>query len=309
MDSSKTIDMAEAIAKFVPDNSTIYLAGFTHLIPFAAAHEILRKGRRGLTLCRATPDIIYDQMIAAGAAKRVVFSYAGNPGVGSLRAFRRATEESIPSPLEVEEYTHYGLSARLFAGATNMPFIPIRSNLGSDLPENNPNIRTVEDPYGGPPISVVPPLKPDVAIVHAQRSDASGNAHLWGILGEQKDAAFAAKKLILTTEEIVPEEVIRSDPNRTLIPDFIVSAVVEEPWASHPSYVQGYYDRDNDFYIQWDEISKTHEGVISFLEEWVHGVEDRRGYIAKLGAEKLMRLRPGTNFSVPVNYGVTRGEV
>ncbi len=308
MDSAKLMDMAEAIAKFVHDGDTLYLAGFTHLIPFAAAHEILRQGRRDLTLCRATPDIIYDQMIAAGAARKVVFSYAGNPGVGSLRAFRRAIEEATPGPLEVEEYTHFGLSARLFAGATHMPFIPIRTNLGSDLPGKNPNIRTVQDPYGGPDISVVPPLNPDVAIIHAQRADRAGNAHLWGILGEQKDAAFAAKRVILTVEEVVPEEVIRSDPNRTLIPDMIVSAVVEEPWASHPSYAQGYYDRDNDFYIRWDEISKTHEGLLGYLQEWVHGVEDRRGYMAKLGADTVLRLAPGTNYSVPVNYGVIRGD-
>ncbi len=156
--------------------------------------------------------------------------------------------------------------------------------------------------------SVVPPLNPDVAVVHAQRADAGGNAHLWGILGEQKDAAFAAKRLILTVEEIVPEEVIRSDPNRTLLPDFLVSAVVEEPWASHPSYVQGYYDRDNDFYIEWDEVSKTHEGVVKYLEEWVYGVKDRRQYVGKLGSDRLLRLRPGSAYSVPVNYGVTRGE-
>ncbi len=308
MDSEKTMDMGEAISKFVRDGDTMYLAGFTHLMPFAAAHEILRQGRKDLTLCRATPDIIYDQMVAAGSARKVIFSYAGNPGVGPLRAFRRAVEEGVPAPVEVEEYTHFGLSARLFAGATRMPFIPIRTNLGSDLPKRNPRIAQVEDPYGGPPVSVVPPLNPDVAVVHAQRADAGGNAHLWGILGEQKDAAFAAKRLILTVEEIVPEEVIRSDPNRTLLPDFLVSAVVEEPWASHPSYVQGYYDRDNDFYIEWDEVSKTHEGVVKYLEEWVYGVKDRRQYVGKLGSDRLLRLRPGSAYSVPVNYGVTRGE-
>ncbi len=303
MDSHKAMSMKEAIAKFVHDGDTTYLAGFTHLIPFAAGHEIIRQDKKDLTLARATPDIIYDQMIAAGCAKKIVFSYAGNPGVGSLRCFRRAIEKGIPKPLEIEEYTHFDLSGRLFAGATNMPFLPVRSNLGSDLPANNPNIKFVIDPYTGHPTSVVAPLRPDVAVVHVQRCDAAGNAHIWGIVGEQKDAAFAAKRLIVSAEEIVGEDVIRSDPNRTLIPDFIVHAVVHEPWAAHPSYTQGYYDRDNGFYVAWDEITKEHESTIAYLQEWVFGVEDRAAYVKKLGKEKLEKLRPKPLMSVPVNYG------
>ncbi len=303
MDSEKVMSMKEAIGKFVNDGDAAYLAGFTHLIPFAAGHEIIRQGKKDLTLARATPDIIYDQMIAAGCAKKIIFSYAGNPGVGSLRCFRRATEKGIPKPLEIEEYTHFDLSGRLFAGATNMPFLPVRSNLGSDLPANNPNIKLVLDPYTGHGVSVVPPLKPDVAVVHVQRCDAAGNAHIWGIVGEQKDAAFAAKKVILTAEEIVDEQTIRSDPNRTLIPDFIVHAVVHEPWAAHPSYTQGYYDRDNEFYVAWDEITKEHDTTMRYLQEWVFGVEDRAAYVKKLGREKLEKLRPKPLMSVPVNYG------
>jgi len=303
MDSHKVMSMKEAIAKFVNDGETAYLAGFTHLIPFAAGHEIIRQGKKDLTLARATPDIIYDQMIAAGCAKKIVFSYAGNPGVGSLRCFRRATEKGIPKPLGIEEYTHFDLSGRLFAGATNMPFLPVRSNLGSDLPANNPSLKVVVDPYTGYEVSVVPPLKPDVAVVHVQRCDAAGNAHIWGIVGEQKDAAFAAKKVILSAEEIVDEAIIRSDPNRTLIPDFIVHAVVHEPWAAHPSYTQGYYDRDNEFYVAWDDITKEHESTMKYLQEWVYGVEDRAAYVKKLGPEKLEKLRPKPLMSVPVNYG------
>ncbi|MEK6986968.1 MAG: CoA-transferase [Candidatus Thermoplasmatota archaeon] len=303
MDSHKVMSMKEAVSKFVRDGDTAYLAGFTHLIPFAAGHEIIRQRKKDLTLCRATPDIIYDQMIAVGCAKKVVFSYAGNPGVGSLRCFRRATEKGVPKTLEIEEYTHFGLSGRLFAGATNMPFLPLRTNLGSDLPAQNPNIRSVADPYTGDEVSVVPPLKPDVAVVHVQRCDASGNAHIWGIVGEQKDAAFAAKKVILSAEEIVSEDIIRSDPNRTLIPDFIVHAVVHEPWAAHPSYTQGYYDRDNEFYVQWDEITKEHETTLKYLDEWVYGVEDRAAYVKMLGPEKLAKLKPKPLMSVPVNYG------
>jgi len=303
MDSGKLMTMKEAVSKFVSDDSTVYLAGFTHMIPFAAGHEIIRQRRKDLTLCRATPDIIYDQMIAAGCAKKLVFSYAGNPGVGSLRCFRRALEKGQPKPLEIDEYSHFGLSGRLFAGATNMPFLPMRTNLGSDLPPQNPNMRTVKDPYTGDEISVVPPLRPDVAVVHVQRADVNGNAHIWGIVGEQKDAAFASKKVILTCEEIVDETVIRSDPNRTLIPDFVVHAVVHEPWCAHPSYTQGYYDRDNEFYMQWDEITKEHDTTMKYLEEWVFGVENRAQYIKKMPAEKIHQLLPKAAYSTPVNYG------
>ena len=303
MDAHKVMPMKEAVSKFVRDGDTAYLAGFTHLIPFAAGHEIIRQKKKDLTLCRATPDIIYDQMIAAGCAKKLVFSYAGNPGVGSLRCFRRSLEKGVPQGIEIEEYTHFGLSGRLFAGATNMPFLPVRTNAGSDLPANNPRIRAVTDPYTGDEVSVVPPLRPDVAVVHVQRCDAAGNAHIWGIVGEQKDAAFASKRVIISAEEIVDEEIIRSDPNRTLIPDFIVSAVVQEPWCAHPSYTQGYYDRDNEFYVSWDDITKEHESTMEWMEEWVYGVEDRAAYVRKLGPEKVKRLLPKPAHAAPVDYG------
>jgi len=303
MDSDKLMTMKEAVSKHVKDDQAVYLAGFTHMIPFAAGHEIIRQNRKGLTLCRATPDIIYDQMIAAGCAKKVLFSYAGNPGVGSLRCFRRALEKGVPNKIDIEEYTHFGLSGRLFAGATNMPFLPMRTNAGSDLPQNNPNIKSTKDPYTGDDITVVAPLKPDVAVVHVQRCDENGNAHIWGIIGEQKDAAFASKKVIITAEEIVSESVIRSDPNRTLIPDFVVDAVVQEPWCAHPSYTQGYYDRDNEFYMQWDEITKEHDTTMKYMQEWVYGVENREQYMKKLSAEKVMKLLPKACYSQPVTYG------
>jgi glutaconate CoA-transferase subunit A len=303
MDSGKMMTMKEAVSRYVKDDETVYLAGFTHMIPFAAGHEIIRQKRKGLTLCRATPDIIYDQMIAAGCAKKVVFSYAGNPGVGSLRCFRRALEKGVPNPIEIEEYTHFGLSGRLFAGATNMPFLPMRTNAGSDLPANNNSIKTIKDPYTGDEVSIVPPLRPDIAVVHVQRCDENGNAHIWGITGEQKDAAFAAKKVIITTEEIVSESVIRSDPNRTLIPDFVAHAVVQEPWCAHPSYTQGYYDRDNEFYMKWDDITKEHESTMKYMDEWVYGVENREQYMKKLSAEKVIKLLPKACYSQPVSYG------
>jgi glutaconate CoA-transferase subunit A len=303
MDTGKMMTMKEAVSKYVKDDDSIYLAGFTHMIPFAAGHEIIRQKRRNMTLCRATPDIIYDQMIAAGCCKKVMFSYAGNPGVGSLRCFRRAFEKGQPNKIEIEEYTHFGLSGRLFAGATNMPFLPMRTNLGSDLPAQNHNMKTIKDPYTGDEVSIVPPLKPDLAVVHVQRCDREGNSHIWGIIGEQKDAAFASKKVIISAEEIVDESVIRSDPNRTLIPDFVVHAVVHEPWCAHPSYTQGFYDRDNEFYMQWDEITKEHDTTMKYLDEWVFGVEDRAAYMRKLSAEKLLKLKPKAAYCTPVDYG------
>ena len=303
MDPGKMMTMKEAVSKYVKDDDAIYLAGFTHMIPFAAGHEIIRQKRRNLTLCRATPDIIYDQMIAAGCCKKVMFSYAGNPGVGSLRCFRRALEKAQPNKIDIEEYTHFGLSGRLFAGATNMPFLPMRTNLGSDLPPHNSNMKTITDPYTGDEVSIVPPLKPDLAVVHVQRCDRDGNSHIWGIIGEQKDAAFASKKVIISAEDIVNKSVIRSDPNRTLIPDFVVHAVVHEPWCAHPSYTQGYYDRDNEFYMQWDEITKEHDTTMKYLDEWVFGVENRAAYMKKVPAEKLLKLKPKAAYCTPVDYG------
>jgi glutaconate CoA-transferase, subunit A len=298
---AKLVSLHDAIKTHIHDGDTIYAAGFTHLIPFAAGHEIIRQGLRNLVLARATPDLIYDQMIAAGCARRVVFSYMGNPGVGSLRLVRSEIENGN---IEWEEYSHFSMISRLQAGASGLPFMPMMPTAAADLEKANPNYRTVTDPYSGKELAVVPALNPDVAIVHVQRCDIHGNAHIWGIIGEQKEAAFAAKRVILTSEEIVPEDVIRSDPNRTLIPDFIVSAVCLVPYACHPSYAQGYYDRDNHFYLRWDEISKTREGVKTYLDEWVFGVKDREEYWEKLGAETRERLKVKDRWSVPVNYGM-----
>ncbi|MCJ7623826.1 MAG: CoA transferase subunit A, partial [Anaerolineaceae bacterium] len=215
---SKLCTLSDAISRLVEDGDCIYAAGFTHLIPFAAGHEIIRQRRKNLILARATPDLIYDQMIAAGCARKLIFSYKGNPGVGSLRIARKEIEAGN---LEWEEYSHFGMISRLQAGATGLPFIPMNQTAATDLEKANPNYRRVTDPYSGKEVLVLPPLKPDVAIIHVQRADINGNAHVWGIIGEQKEAAFAARKVILTAEEIIDEEVIRSDPNRTLIPGFI----------------------------------------------------------------------------------------
>ena len=297
---SKVISLSEAIARYVHDGDTIYAAGFTHLIPFAAGHEIIRQGRKNLVLARATPDLVYDQMVAAGCARKVIFSYMGNPGVGSLRIVRAEIETG---GLEWEEYSHFGMISRLQAGATGLPFMPMNPTAAGDLERANPNSRTVTDPYSGQEVVVVPALKPDVAIVHVQRVDAEGNAHIWGIIGEQKEAAFASQRVILTTEEIVDEAIIRSDPNRTLIPGFIVDAVCHVPYCAHPSYTQGYYDRDNQFYLDWDEVSKTPQGVQQYLDEWVYGVKDRAEYWEKLGPQAHARLHVASRPSAVVDYG------
>lgn len=297
---SKLLSLKEAIAMYVNDGDIVYAAGFTHLIPFAAGHEIVRQEKRDLTLARATPDLIYDQMVAAGCARKVIFSYMGNPGVGSLRIVRSAIEQGR---LEWEEYSHFGMITRLQAGASGLPFLPMNQTGATDLEKANPNIKRIPDPYGGKDVIVVPALHPDVAIVHVQRADIEGNAHLWGIIGEQKEAAFAAKKVILTAEEIVDESVIRSDPNRTMIPEIVVSAVCHVPFACHPSYAQGYYDRDNEFYLAWDKVSESPEATKQYLDEWVYGVKDRNEYWEKLGGEVHRRLEIPPQMSQPINYG------
>lgn len=297
---TKICTLKEAVANYVHDGDMVYAAGFTHLIPFAAGHEIIRQGKKDLVLARATPDLIYDQMIAAGCARKIIFSYQGNPGVGSLRIARTEIEQGR---LEWEEYSHFGMISRLQAGATGLPFIPMNQTGAVDLEKANPLYKRVQDPYTGKEVIVLPPIHPDVAIIHVQRCDMHGNAQVWGIIGEQKEAAFAADRVILTTEEIVDESIIRSDPNRTIIPGFIVDCVCHVPYCAHPSYTQGYYDRDNDFYLKWDEISSTEESTKAYLDEWVYGLKDREEYWQKLSRETRDRLQVKERMSTPVNYG------
>jgi glutaconate CoA-transferase, subunit A len=312
MTASKVASMRDAIAEIVRDGDTVAIEGFTHLISFAAGHEIIRQGKRDLTLARLTPDLIYDQMVAAGVARKLVFSWLGNPGVGGLGAIRRRIEPATsggpgqPARLEIEEYSHFGMVGRYTAGAANLPFFPIRSYFETDLPKANPRIRPVESPYGDGLVYAVPPLKPDVTIVHAQRADAAGNTQIWGLLGCQKEAAFAAERVIVVVEELVDEAVIRADPNRTIIPGLIVDAVVVEPFGAHPSYVQGAYDRDNRFYLEWDAITKDEGALQAWVRDWVLGVDGRTGYLEKLGTERLAGLRPGPAPSGSVDYGEYR---
>lgn len=297
---TKVTSLHDAVERLVHDGDCVYAAGFTHLIPFAAGHEIIRQRKRGLTLARATPDLITDMLVAAGCAAKVVFSYSGNPGVGSLRVVRTEIEAGR---LAWEEYSHFSMITRLTAGAAGLPFLPMNPTGAGDLERVNPQFRRVTDPYSGREVVTVPALNPDVAIVHVQRADPDGNCHLWGILGEQKEAAFAAARVIVTAEEIVDPAVIRSDPNRTLIPGMLVQAVCEVPYCAHPSYTQGYYDRDNAFYLEWDRISADPARMQAWLEEWVFGVADRDEYWRRLGPEVHERLRVDPRWSEPVNYG------
>ncbi len=298
---SKVVSLKEAIQENVRDGDTVVIEGFTHLICFAAGHEIIRQRKKDLTLCRLTPDLVYDQLIQAGCARKLVYSWAGNPGVGSLHAFRRALETDKPT-LETEEYSHFGMVGRFAAGAANLPFWPLRNYRGTDIPGANPNIKTVACPFTGEELAAVPALRPDVTIVHAQRVDSQGNAQIWGLLGVQKEAAFASKRVVVVAEELVSEAVIRSDPNRTLIPGMIVSAVVVEPWGAHPSYAQGYYDRDNDFYQKWEDISRSEDKFRSYLDDFVFGVPDRQAYLKKL-PDLQTRLKAKSMMSAGVNYG------
>jgi glutaconate CoA-transferase subunit A len=309
--TARVASMRDAVAELVRDGDTVAIEGFTHLISFAAGHEIIRQRKRDLTLARMTPDLIYDQMVAGGVARKLIFSWLGNPGVGGLNAIRRRVERdaiaaSGAAPLELEEYSHFGMVARYTAGAANLPFMPLRSYFESDLPKVNANIRQVESPYGDGVVYAVPPLKPDVTIVHAQRADANGNTQVWGLLGCQKEAAFAADRVIVVVEELVDESVVRADPNRTIIPGLIVDAVVVEPFGAHPSYVQGSYDRDNHFYLDWDPISRDEEATQQWLRAWVYDLDGRAAYVEKLGAERVAALRPRPAPSGVVDYGAYR---
>jgi len=301
--TKKIMTMKEAIEKNVQNGDTIVIEGFTHLICFAAGHEIIRQKKKDLVVCRLTPDLIYDQLIAAGCVRKIVFSWAGNPGVGPLYGLRRAVEQGIPRQIEIEEYTHFGMVARFVAGASQLPFMHLKSFSGSTLVKMNTNIRSVLCPYTGKEFATVPALNPDIAIIQVQRVDEEGNSQIWGLMGVQREAAFASKKVIIIAEELVDTSVIRSDPNRTIIPGMKVDAIVIEPFAAHPSYAQGYYDRDNQFYVDWYNISKDRASMERYIEEWVYGVEGRKEYREKLGKEVVTKLQASDYFSTPVNYG------
>ncbi len=264
--------LREAISDLVRDGDTVALEGFTHLIPHAAGHEIIRQGRRDLTLVRMTPDLIYDQLIGAGCAARLIFSWGGNPGVGSLHRFRDAVENGWPQPLACEEHSHAALANAYVAGASNLPFAVLRGYAGSDLPKVNPNIRFIECPFTGERLAAVPSVRPDVAVIHAQQADRRGNVLLWGIIGVQKEAVLAARRAIVTVEELVDD--LAPPPNACVLPHWALSAVCLVPGGAHPSYAQGYSERDNRFYRDWDAVSRSRGAFTAWIDRHVRGTAD-----------------------------------
>jgi glutaconate CoA-transferase subunit A len=277
--------LRDAVAEHIHDGDSVALEGFTHLIPHAAGHEIIRQGLKDLTLIRMTPDVIYDQLIGAGTARKLIFSWGGNPGVGSLPRFRDAVEQDWPVPLEIEEHSHAGMAARFVAGASGLPFGVLRGYVGTDLPKHTETIAPITCPFTGEQLTAVPALRPDVAIIHAQQADRSGNVGLWGICGVQKEAVMSAQRSIVTVEEIVDE----LDPRVTvMLPSWVVTAVAEVPQGAHPSYAYGYYERDNAFYQAWDGISRDRDRFNVWVDEHVRGTSDFAEHLALVRKEEAV---------------------
>jgi glutaconate CoA-transferase, subunit A len=266
---AEIVVLAEAIAATVRDGDTVAMEGFTHLIPHAAGHEVIRQGRRDLTLVRMTPDIIYDQLIGAGCARKLVFSWAGNPGVGSLHRFRDAVEHAWPRPLQLEEHSHAGMANRFVAGASGLPFAVLRGYRGTSLPANTTGVADIVCPFTGETLTAVSALRPDVAVIHAQLADRSGNVQYWGITGVQKEAVLASARSVVTVEEIV--ESLEPRPGAVVLPSWTVGYVAQVPGGAHPSYALGYSARDNDFYRAWDEISRDRDRFCAWLDQHVYG--------------------------------------
>lgn len=283
------VSLREAIASLVHDGDSVALEGFTHLIPSAAGHEVIRQRRRSLTLIRMTPDLIYDQMIGMGCASRLVFSWGGNPGVGSLHRFRDAIQTGWPVPLEIEEHSHADMAARYQAGASGLPFAVMRGYVGSDLPKYNKKIRSITCPFTGEVLTATPALNPEVTIIHAQKADRKGKVLIYGIVGVQKEAALAAKKVIVTVEEVVED--LEAPMNACVLPGWVVSCICVVPGGAHPSYAHGYYKRDNAFYKAWDEISRERDTFLAWMNRHVLGTQDFAEYLRSIEAERRVDSR------------------
>ena len=280
--NDKIQPLKKAVADHIQDGDSLALEGFTHLIPFAAGHEIIRQKKKDLTLIRMTPDLIYDQMIGMGLAKKLVFSWGGNPGVGSLHRLRDSIENGYPHTIEIEEHSHADISSAYVAGASGLPFTVLRGYTGTDLAKHNPEyVKWIECPFTGEKLAATPAINPDVTIIHAQQADKKGNVKLWGIIGVQKEAAMAAKKIIVTVEEIV-DSFEDGDVNATIIPHWLVTAISEVPGGSKPSYAMGYYKRNNDFYKKWDDISRDRDTFHYWMDSHVLEVENFEEHLAKM---------------------------
>jgi glutaconate CoA-transferase subunit A len=288
---SKLLTMREAVERYVPDGASVLLgAGLEGLIPFAAGHEIMRQGRRDLTLMGPISDMLFDQMIGAGCARRVVAAWVGNVSAGLGHCFRRAVEQGIPHPIEVHDHSNLTFALALHAGAQGVPYLPTKTALGTDLLHTNPDLQTIQSPYDGAPLVAVRALEPDVAFVSVQRADENGGAHCWGAMGVAAEACLASRSVVIVAEQVASRDTIASDPNRVLAPAFKVDAVVHDPFACHPSPMQGFYDRDHAFYHEYHEATRTAEGFARWEAEWVRGVPDRTAYMRKLGRERMERL-------------------
>ena len=301
----KILSMREAIARLIKDGDSVAMGtALEAAIPFAVGHEIIRQGKKDLTLIGPISDTLFDQVIGAGCVKKVIAAWVGNVIMGVGYNMRRAVESGVPRKIEVEDHTNFSISLALQAGALGIPFIPTKTLLGTGMMEGGHPFREMRCPFTDERLALVPALKPDVAIVQAQRADEEGNTHYWGGSGVTKEAALAARKVIVVVEEIVDKKVIRRDPNRTLIPGFLVSAVVQESWGALPSPIQGYYNRDHEAYVHYHRESKERESYLKWLETWVLGVKDRREYVRRLGKKKLESLAVKKHRrSLPVDYG------
>jgi glutaconate CoA-transferase, subunit A len=302
---SKRMSMAEAVARYVPDGASVAMSlALEALIPFAAGHEIIRQRKRDLTLIGPISDMLFDQLIGAGCASRIKAAWAGNVSEGLGYCYRRGAEKAIPRPLITEEHSNFSIGLALLAGGLGLPYIPTRSLLGSDIPRQNPTFHAATSPFDDTPVLLIPAVRPDVTIIHVQRSDEDGNAHLWGNSGISAEAMMAARDVIIVAEEVVPRDVILSDPNRVLGPSFKVRAVVHEPWGAYPSAVQGYYNRDHQSYHEYHERTRTVEAYQDWLQDQVLSVPDRAAYLKKLGEERRYSLRVKTHrLAAPVDYG------
>jgi glutaconate CoA-transferase, subunit A len=301
----KVVSMHDAMARFVPDGASVCLGtALEALIPFAAGHELIRQRRRDLTLVGPISDMLFDQLVAAGCVRRIQAAWVGNVSGGLGHNYRRAVERGIPHPLEVEDHSNLSMAAALQAGAMGAPYIPTRSLLGTGLLDSNPSFKQARDPFSGDPVVLIPSLTPDVAILHVQRADAEGHAHCWGTLGITRQAALAAKRVIIVAEEIRSREIMLSDPGLVLAPALKVVAVVHEPFGAYPSPVQGCYRRGHDFFHRYHEESRTEEGTRAWLDHWVYGVADWTGFLERLGPDAQAAVRIITSrLSEPLDYG------
>lgn len=284
---SKLVSLKDSVAEHIRDGDLVFVGGFGQCVPFAIAHEIIRQRRRKLTLCRSGADILFDMMIAAGAVEKVIFGYVGNPGIGLAHAFRRAVEAN---QLAIEDWTNFSMVLRLHAGALGVPFLPTATLMPGDLSERI-DVRSVTCPFTGERLAAVPALNPDVAIMHAHCADEEGNVQLFGLSGDTLEGVNASRRIIVTVEEIVPSSVIRSRPDRTVIPGFRLDAVSHVPWGAYPSYVDGMYDRDDEAYAAWDEISRSAERLQTWIDREIMGTADFSDFIGRIGADRLQTLR------------------